>query len=67
MAPGGATGLIGAFAIEYAYRNQGACGQRPETAAYLFNFLLVQVTSTLANQDSVLVIHVFFSFRRWVR
>jgi hypothetical protein len=49
VAPGGATDLIGAFAIEYAYRNQGACGQRPEAAAYLFNFLLIQVTRTLAN------------------
>jgi hypothetical protein len=54
--------LIGAFAIEYAYCNQGACGQRPETAAYLLDFLLIQITSTLANQYSVLVIHAFSPF-----
>jgi hypothetical protein len=54
--------LIGAFTVEYAYGNQGACGQRPEPAAYLLDFLLVQVTSTLANQYSVLVIHVFSPF-----
>jgi hypothetical protein len=57
--PEGATGSIGAFAVEYAYRNKGACGQRPETAAYLLNFLFIQVTSALANQYSVLVIHAF--------
>jgi hypothetical protein len=54
--------LVRAFAVEYAYGNQGACGQRSKTAAYLFNFLLVQITSTLANQYSVLVIHVFSPF-----
>jgi hypothetical protein len=54
--------LVGAFAVEYAYRNQGACGQRPEPAAYLHDFLLIQVTSTLANQYSVLVIHAFSPF-----
>jgi len=42
--------------------NQCACGQRPEPAAYLLDFLLVQVTSTLANQYSVLVIHAFSPF-----
>jgi len=42
-----------------AWRNQGACGQRPEAAAYLLDFVLVQFASTLANQYSVLIIHVF--------
>jgi len=41
--------LIGAFPVEYAYGNQSACGQRPKPAAYLLDFLLIQVTSTLAN------------------
>jgi len=34
--------------------------------AYLHNFVLVQFTSTLANQYSVLVIHAV-SFRHWAR
>jgi len=51
-----------AFPIELADCNQCACGQRPEPAAYLLDFLLVQVTSTLANQYSVLVIHAFSPF-----
>jgi hypothetical protein len=42
--------------------NQGARGQRPEPAAYLHNFVLIQITSTLANQYSVLIIHVFSPF-----
>jgi hypothetical protein len=54
------------FAVEDAYCNQGACGQRPEPAAYLLDFLLIQFTSALANQYSVLAIHTF-SFRHWVR
>jgi hypothetical protein len=54
--------LIGAFTIEYAYGNQGACCQRSEPAAYLLDFLLIQVTSTLANQYSVLVVHIFSPF-----
>jgi len=33
--------------------------QRPETAAYLLDFQLIQVTSTLANQYSVLVFMLF--------
>jgi hypothetical protein len=40
--------------------NQSACGQSPEATAYLLDFLLVQVTSTLANQYSVLCMHAFF-------
>jgi hypothetical protein len=59
--------LIGAFAVEYAHCNQGACSQRPETAAYLLDFLLVQVTSTLPNQYSILVIHNCSPFVPWVR
>jgi hypothetical protein len=58
--------LIGAFTVEYAYGNQSACGQRSEPAAYLLDFLLIQVTSTLANQYSVLFIHVFSPFVHWV-
>jgi hypothetical protein len=54
--------LVRAFAVEYAYRNQSACGQRPEPAAYLFNFLLIQITSAMANQYPVPVIHVFSPF-----
>jgi hypothetical protein len=42
--------------------NQSACGQRQEPAAYLLDFVLIQITSTLANQYSVLIIHVFSPF-----
>jgi len=56
-----------AFPVELADCNQCACGQRPEPAAYLLDFLLVQFTSALANQYSVVFIHAFFSFRHCVR
>jgi hypothetical protein len=54
--------MTSTFAVEDAWCNQGACGQRPEPAAYLLDFLLIQFPSTLANQYSVLVIHTFFPF-----
>jgi len=47
------------ISIKGAGRSQGAFGRRPETAAYLLDFLLIQVTSTPAGQYSVLIIHVF--------
>ena len=65
--------LIGAAAlaveqisIESAGCSQGASGQRPEPTGYHCDFVLIQVTSTLAEQYSVLVIHVV-SFRHWAR
>ena len=61
-APKGATVLVGAFSVEDAYCNQGACGQRSEAAAYLLDFLLIQVTSALTNQYSVLVVHACSPF-----
>jgi hypothetical protein len=47
--------------------SQAAFGRRPEPAAYLVDFLLVQVTSAPASQHSVLIIHGVFSFHHWVR
>src|SRR5690349_17786196 len=64
--------LIGAAAlaveeisIESAGCSQGACGQRPEPTGHHCDFVLIQITSTLAKQYSVLVIHVV-SFRHWL-
>ena len=46
--------ITGPFTVEDAYCNQGTNGQRSESAAYLLNFLRIQLTSTLADQYSVL-------------
>jgi hypothetical protein len=54
------------ISIESAGCSQGACGQRPEPTRYHCDFVLIQITSTLAEQYSVLVIHVV-SFRQWAR
>jgi hypothetical protein len=58
--------LIGAAAlaveeisVESAGRSQGACGQRPEPTGHHLDFLLIQITSSLADQHSVLVIHAY--------
>jgi len=58
--------LVRAFAVENAYRNQGACGQCSKSAAYLLDFQLIQITSALADQYSVLVIHACSPFNYWV-
>jgi hypothetical protein len=50
------------ISIESAGCSQGACGQRPEPTGYHCDFVLIQITSALAEQYSVLVIHVV-SFR----
>ena len=49
--------------VDSAGCSHAAFGRGPEPAAYLLDFLLIQFTSTLANQYSALVIHTFFSFR----
>jgi hypothetical protein len=49
------SGYIGAaLAVEGISVNsagccQGACGQRPDPAAYLYDFVLIQITSALAS------------------
>ena len=45
------------IAVKGAGYSQAAFGRRPESAAYLVDFLLVQVTSAPASQHSVLIIH----------
>jgi hypothetical protein len=52
--------LIGVFAIEYANRNQGACGQRSETAAYLLDFLFIQVTKRPGRTNTLFWLFMFF-------
>jgi hypothetical protein len=50
------------ISIDFAGRSHTAFGRSPETATYLLDFLLAQITSTSANQYSVLVIHTFSPF-----
>jgi hypothetical protein len=56
---GAAALAVEGISIESAGCSQGACGQRPEPTGYYRDFLLIQITSALASQYSVLVIHVF--------
>lgn len=46
--------------------SQGACGQRCDSTGYHCDFVLIQIASTLADQYSILVIHVV-PFRHWAR
>ena len=55
------------ISVESAGRGQGACGQRPEPTGYHRDFLVIQITSSLADQYSGLVIHVYLLFIHWVR
>jgi hypothetical protein len=50
------------ISVESAGCSQGACGQRREPTGYHRDFPLIQITSTLTDQYSVLVIHAV-SFR----
>jgi len=50
------------ISIKSAGCSQGACGQRRDSTGYHGDFMLIQITSTLANQYSVLVIHAFSPF-----
>jgi hypothetical protein len=52
------------ISVKSAGCSQGACGQRRDSTGYHGDFMLIQITSTLANQYSVLVIHAV-SFRHW--
>jgi len=46
---GAAALAVEGISVESAGCSQGACGQRPEPAAYLHDFMLIQITSALAN------------------
>jgi hypothetical protein len=45
---GAAALAVEGISVESAGRSQGACGQRPEPAAYLRDFVLIQITSAFA-------------------
>jgi hypothetical protein len=64
---GAAALAVEGISVESAGCRQGACGQRPEPTGYHLDFLLVQITSSLADQHSVLIIHVFVLSSFWVR
>jgi len=55
------------ISVDSAGCSHAAFGRGPEPTAYLLDFLLIQFTSTLANQYSALVIHTFSPFVPWVR
>ena len=52
------------IAVKGAGCSKAAFGRRPEPAAYLVDFLLVQVTSAPASQHSVLIIHGVSPFKK---
>jgi hypothetical protein len=47
------------IAVGFAANTAGAHSQRPQSTVHLLDFLLCQITRTLAEQHSVLVVHIF--------
>jgi len=64
---GAAALAVEGISVESAGRGQGACCQRPEPTGYHRDFLVIQITSSLADQHSVLVLHAYLLSLFWVR